>query len=161
MYGISRVSVLFSLRMTKCLSSTWQVTVAPCGIVAFPPINHWGWVTHICVSRITIIGSDNDWSPGRCQAIIWTNAGILLIRTLETNFSEILSEIHAFSSKKMHLKMSAKSRHLCPNLNELTWRQLPASCDGISVWTYPSIGNQIGVVIGNVSEIHISVITSG
>ena len=52
-----------------------------------------------------IIGSDNGLSPGRRQAIIWTNAGILLIRTLETNFSEISSEIHTFSFTKIHLKM--------------------------------------------------------
>ena len=45
---------------------------------------------HICVSKQTIIGSDNGLSPGRRQAIIWTNAGILLIGTLGTNFSEIL-----------------------------------------------------------------------
>ena len=57
-------------------------------------LNHWGRVTHICVSKLTIIGSDNGLSPGRRQAIIWTNAGILLIRTLGTNFSEILGEIH-------------------------------------------------------------------
>ena len=42
--------------------------------------------------------------PGR-QAIIWTNAGILLIGPLGTNFYEILTEIHIFSFKKMHLKM--------------------------------------------------------
>ena len=35
------------------------------------------------------IGSDNGLSPGRRQAIIWTNAGILLIEPLWTNFSEI------------------------------------------------------------------------
>ena len=29
-----------------------------------------------------IIGSDNGLSPGRRQAIIWTNAGILLIGSL-------------------------------------------------------------------------------
>ena len=63
-------------------------------------------MTHICVSKLTIIGSDNGLSPGRCQAIIWTNAGILLIRTLWTNFSENLSKIHTFSFKKMHFKMS-------------------------------------------------------
>ena len=45
---------------------------------------------HICVGKITIIVSDNVLSPGRRQAIIWTNAWILLIRTLGTNFSEIL-----------------------------------------------------------------------
>ena len=32
----------------------------------------------------------------RRQTIIWTNAGILLIRTLGTNFSEISGEIHSF-----------------------------------------------------------------
>ena len=31
----------------------------------------------------TIIGSDNGLSPDRRQAIIWTKAGILLIRTQE------------------------------------------------------------------------------
>ena len=54
---------------------------------------HWGRVTHICVNKLTIIGSDNGLSPGRRQAIIWTNAGILLIGPLGTNFSEILIEI--------------------------------------------------------------------
>ena len=83
-------------------------------------LTHWGRVTHICVSRITNIGSDNGLSPGRRQAIIWTNVGILLIRTLGTNFSEILSEIHTFSFKKMHLKMSsAKWRPFCLGLNVL------------------------------------------
>ena len=57
-------------------------------------------MTHRRVSKLTIIGSDNGLSPGRRQAIIWINAGILLIRTLGTNFSEILSEILAFSFKK-------------------------------------------------------------
>ena len=52
---------------------------------------------HICISKLTNIGADNGLSPGRHQAIIWTNAGILLIGRLGTNFSEILIEIHAFS----------------------------------------------------------------
>ena len=30
----------------------------------------------MCVSRLTIIGSDNGLSPGRPQAIIWTSDGI-------------------------------------------------------------------------------------
>ena len=83
-------------------------------------LTHWGRVTHICVSKLTIIGSDNGLSPGRRQAIIWTNSGILLIRTLGTNFSEILGEIHSFSFLKMHLKMaSAKWRLFGLCLNEL------------------------------------------
>ena len=65
---------------------------------------NWGRVTHICVGKLTIIGSDNGLSPGRCQGIIWINAGILLIKTLGTNFSEHFIGIHAFSFKKMHLK---------------------------------------------------------
>ena len=33
-------------------------------------LTHWGHVTHICVSSLIIIGSDNGLSPGRRQAII-------------------------------------------------------------------------------------------
>ena len=84
-------------------------------------LTHWGRVTHIYVNKLTIIGSDNGLSPGRRQAIIWTNAAILLIEPLETNFSEILIEIQTFSFKKMHLKMSSgKWRPSCLGLNELT-----------------------------------------
>ena len=92
-------------------------------------LTHWGRVTHICVGHLTIIGSDNGLSPSRRQAIIWTNTGILLIRPLGTNFNEMLIEIHTFSFKKMHLKMSsAKWRLFCLGLNELmhimtSWRR--------------------------------------
>ena len=61
-----------------------------------PFLTHWGRVTHICVSKLTIIGSDNGLSPDRRQAIICTNAGVLLIGTLGTNFSETLIEIITF-----------------------------------------------------------------
>ena len=94
------------------------VHVVHCGSTM--PLTHWGQVTHICVSKLTIIGSDNGLSPGRRQAIIWTNAGILLIGHLGTNFSEILIRLHIFSFKKMHLKMScAKWRQFCLGLNVL------------------------------------------
>ena len=77
-------------------------------------------MTHICVVELTTIGSDNGLSPGRRQAIIWNNAGILLIGPLGTNFNEILIEIHTFSFKKMHLKMSSgKWRPCCLGLNVL------------------------------------------
>ena len=83
-------------------------------------LTHWGWSTHICVSKLTIIGSDNGLSPGQCRAIIWTIAGILLIGPLGTNFSEILIGIQTFSFKKMYLKMlSAKWRPFCLGLNVL------------------------------------------
>ena len=74
---------------------------------------HWGRVTHICLSRLTITGSDNGLSPGRRQAIIWTNAGILLIGPLGTNFSDILIEILTFSFKKMCLEVSSAKRWPC------------------------------------------------
>ena len=57
---------------------------------------------------------------GQCQAIIWTNAGILLTGHLGTKFSEILIKIYTFSFKKMHLEMaSAKWRLFGLGLNEL------------------------------------------
>ena len=58
--------------------------------------------------------------PEWCQAIIWTNAGILLTGPLRTNFSKILIEINTFSFKKMNLKMaSEKWRPFCLCLNVL------------------------------------------
>ena len=74
-------------------------------------LTHWGRVTHICVSKLTIIGSDDGLSPGRRQATIWTNSGI-------SNFSEVLLEIYTFSQKKMYLKMSSRKwRPFCLGLN--------------------------------------------
>ena len=70
-------------------------------------LTHGGRVKHICVSELTIIGSDKGLSPGRSQAIVWTNAGILLIGPLETNVSENLIAIYTFSFKTMQLKMSS------------------------------------------------------
>ena len=84
-------------------------------------LTHWGRVTHICVSKLTIISSDNGLSPSRRQAIIWTNAGILSIGPLGTNFSETLIANQTISLRKMHLKMSsAKSRPFCLGLNVLS-----------------------------------------
>ena len=70
-------------------------------------LTHWGRVTHIWVGKLTVIGSDNGLLPGRRQAIFWTNAVILLIGPMGTNFSEILTKIYAFSFRKMHLEMSS------------------------------------------------------
>ena len=87
----------------------------------FYELTHWGRVTHICVGNLTIIGSDNGLSPGRRQAITWTNAGILLIGPLGTNFSEISINVLTFSFTKMRLKVSsAKWRPFCLGLNVLT-----------------------------------------
>ena len=84
----------------------------------------WGRVTHTCVGNLTIIGPYNGLSPGRRQAIIWTNASILLNGPWGTNFSEILIEIHTFSVKKTHWKMSSgKRRPFCLGLNVLKLHQ--------------------------------------
>ena len=83
-------------------------------------LTNWGWVTHICVSNLTIISSDNSLSPGSRQAIIWTNAEILFILPIGTNFIEILIEIHTYSFKEIHVKiLSAKWRPFCLSLNVL------------------------------------------
>ena len=91
-----------------------------CSLLFYGTLTHWGRVTHICVSDLTSIGSDNGLSPDRRQAIIRTNAGILLIGPSGTNFNEILIKIHIFSFKKMSLKTSsAKRRPFCLDLNVL------------------------------------------
>ena len=94
-------------------------------------LSHWARVTHICVGNLTIIGSDNALSPGRRQPIIQTNAGILSIGPLGTNFNEISIGILTFSFTKMRLKvLSAKCGPFCLGLNVLftTHHQGQESC---------------------------------
>ena len=112
------VQVKFWCRQTTnlYLGHCWPRSKSSCGIA----LAHWGRVTHICVSKLTIIGSDNGLSPSRCQAIIWTNAAILVIGPMGTNFSEILIEFYAFSFLKMRLQLSSvKWRPFCLGLNVL------------------------------------------
>ena len=100
-------------------------------------LTHWGRGTHKCVGKLSIIGSDNGLSPGRRQAIIWTNDGILLIGPLGTNFSEILIKIITFSFKKMCSKVSSgKRRPSCLGLNVLRLC-IGAICE--RVWTCKSV----------------------
>ena len=74
-------------------------------------------MTHICISKLTIIGSDNGLVPTRRQAIIWTNAGILLIGPLGTNFNR---NSYIFI-QETHLKLSSgKWQPFCLGLNVLT-----------------------------------------
>ena len=70
---------------------------------------------YICVRKLNHL-SFRLW-PSRRQAIICTNAGILLI--IGTNYSEVLIEIHTFLTKKKYLKMSpGKCRSFCLGLNK-------------------------------------------
>ena len=78
---------------------------------------------YLCVSNLTIIAPDNDLSPGRRQAIIWNNAGILLIGRLGKYFNDILLGLQTFIFKKMHLNMSSEngghfvSLSMCQNIS--------------------------------------------
>ena len=49
-------------------------------------------MTYICVSKPTVIGSDNGLSPGRRPAIIWNNAGILLSVNFNRNLNIFIRE---------------------------------------------------------------------
>ena len=85
-----------SFHSGKCTWKCHLLTFCLCVNVS----THWGWEMHICVGNLAIISSDNGLLPGRRQAIIQTNAGILLIGPLGTNFSEIQIEILTSSFKK-------------------------------------------------------------
>ena len=104
----------YSMDISVCIWSALVPTV-----LCWP--HHWGQVRHICISKLTNIDSYYGLLPGQCQAIIWTNAGVLLIRIVGTNFSEILSKIQTFSFKTMHLKLlSGKWWPFCLSVNVLS-----------------------------------------
>ena len=81
-------------------------------------LTHWGRVTHLCVSDLTIIGSDHGLSPSRSQSIIRTNANIVnraLGSKLQWHFnrnSNIFIHENAFESVVCE-KASILSRPQC------------------------------------------------
>ena len=75
-----------------------------------------GRMTHTCLSELINIGSDNGSSPGMPQAIICTNAGIMLSNPYGTNFNEILIESHILLFKKMQLKISSGKWRSFPSI---------------------------------------------
>ena len=110
-----KLPCIFKLPLGICFR-----TYTTCNLIFNDCFTHWSRMTHICVSKLTIIGSDNGLSPIRRRTIIWAYAVILLIRPKGTIFSEILFEISVFSFKKMHLKTpSGKWRPSCLGVNVL------------------------------------------
>ena len=115
----------------------------------------------------TTTGSDNGLSPGRRQAIILTNAGILLTGPLATKLSEILFQIRMFSFKKMHLKMSPGKWRPPFSASIVKWfaywsRALMGDKHwlarngggvgmGLILWIYPRLGMKklMGLINGN------------
>ena len=69
-YIIACTVTLLRWEMHTFMNALWLTEIS---------LTRWSRVTHICVSKITIIGSDIGWSPSRRHRIIWTNAKILLI----------------------------------------------------------------------------------
>ena len=98
-------------------------------------------VTHVCASKLTINGSDNGLSPGRRQAIIWTNAGILLRRTsnlrdtFQCNFkgnSYIFIQENAFQNVVCEM-VAILSHPQCgkESVDATDWENIGIFCDSI------------------------------
>ena len=68
----------------------------------------------MCVSKLAIIGLNKGSSPFRCQAIIKTSAGLmlLLIGPLGTNVCEIIIIVKQFWSKKVNYYASHMRHHM-------------------------------------------------
>ena len=79
---------------------------------------HYGRETHICVSKLGAIDSDNGLSTVRCQVIIWKNAGLILIGPLGSYLSEIVIKAIFIQEKALEMS-SAKQKPFYPGLNVL------------------------------------------
>ena len=109
-------------------------------------LTHRGRLTHICLRGLTIIGSNNGLAPGRRQAIIWTNAGILLIRTLGTTSVRSKSKFVHFQSWKCIWIIVCEMSGICLGLTVLSlviWSPHVRPCHAIQYlvavyWSYHS-----------------------
>ena len=100
----------------------------------------------MCVIKLTTFGLDNGLSPVRRQAIIWTNAWLLSIGPLGTNFSDNFIKMQNFSFMKKRLKISsAKWQPFCPGENELNVSEMKqGKSEGFDSYDWPSNRIQIG-----------------
>ena len=77
-------------------------------------------MTHICISKLTMIGSDNGLAPGRCQGIYLNQCQVFVNWTLRNKSQWNFNQIPTFSLMKMHLKISSmKWRPFCLGGDEL------------------------------------------
>ena len=113
-------------------------------------LTDWDRGTHICVN----IGSGKDLSPAQHQSIIWTNAGILLIGPLGTNFSEIYSKfIYLHSRQRIWICRLQNGVHLvsASTCYEIwTWFSFWCVCCYLLGWLMHDCVNEVrGVDIGD------------
>ena len=98
-------------------------------------------MVHLCVSNLTIIGSDNGFPPGRHQAIIWANAGILLLHPKE--------QISNFTPDTFSFTKNAFENIVCKNVGHFisaSMCQVPSSSLWCCVQHY-DIYNKLGRVV--------------
>ena len=112
------LTLIWPSRLASIFSALFFVYLAGSRV----DLTHWGQVTHIFVSKLTITRSDNGLSaPNHYSNQCWN-----FFEPLGTTFSEIVIEIHIFSFMEMHFKMSsAKWWPFCLGLNVLTWGSDP------------------------------------
>ena len=93
------------------------------------PLTHWDWGIHLCISKLTTIGSYN----GLVRAKPYLNQCWNIVNwTLRNKLQWIFYiEIHTFSFKKIHLKISSRKWHpFCFSLNVLTH----INCNAVKLW---------------------------
>ena len=100
----TNVYTLYQLTGTNDLTMSWEITIYMIYIKILMQLLIHALklilAPHICVMHWDSIGSGNDLSPIRRQAITWTNADLLSVGALGTIFSEIWIEILTFSLNK-------------------------------------------------------------
>ena len=83
----------------------------------------------MCIDKLTIIVSDNGLLPGQHQAIIWVNAGILLVGHLGTNLWNVNRNFYRFIQENAFENIVGKmaailSQPQCVNGLPLTLKRL-------------------------------------
>ena len=124
--------ILVILHMSvTCFSS---VQIMTCYI-----LTHWGWVTHICVSKLAIIGSHNGLLPGRRKRHylnqFWNIVNWTLRNKLQWNHNQHLCVVFAVFDK---IKRKKPKKHWLFVMWSCSYlKGLQQSCsDSCQIWTW-------------------------
>ena len=103
---------------------TWFTDTYTCGIMKYnffiALVTYWGWVMHLCVSKLPIIDSDNGlwlvWGQVSSEPMLTD----CQLNPQEQTWVKFESKCNNFHSRKFNLKMDCcKMVAICFSLNEL------------------------------------------
>ena len=123
-------NIFVSINLDRSIFLSVHESVLPASYIQLIQVDdyvltHWSRVMHICISKLTIIDSDNGLLPGRCQAIIWNQWWNVVNFNLRNKFQWNLKwNSHIFIHKNAFENALCEMAIILPRTQCVKWQPL-------------------------------------